>query len=176
MENFEEMVLSKLEQMEQRLDTIENKPPETHQRRKVKNYTVPPDEVEYGHMAFVGRFKSKDGSMGSTFGDDYVEIDKLFTCNSFEMAKVIDAFSSEDRLNIVKLLIQRSLTARELMEELKFATTGKLYHHLSFLEKIGVIRKDEDQYHVSARYISCVLLIFAGVQSIINKNNVSYNS
>jgi len=92
--------------------------------------------------------------------------------NSDNVEKLMsDAFSSEDRINIVKTLIQRSLTARQLMDELNFSTTGKLYHHLSFLEKIGVIRKDSEEYHVSARYISCVLLIFAGVQSIINKNN-----
>ena len=122
-------------------------------------------------MAFVGRYESTYRSMGSTFGSDNIKISKLFETNSFEMAQVIDAFSNEDRIDIIKILIQRSLTARELMEELNFATTGKLYHHLSFLEKIGVIRKDSEQYHVSARYISYVLLIFAGVQSIINKNN-----
>ena len=41
---------------------------------------------------------------------------------------------------------QKQTLARELMEELNFSTTGKLYHHLSFLEKIGVIRKDNEKY------------------------------
>ena len=167
---MEKEILNRLEELEARLNKVEGCGAPLKQET-FKNVIISPDEIELGRMAFVGRYRSEDNTMGSTFGSDKIVIKELFQTNSFEMAKVIDAFSSEDRLNIVKLLIQRSLTARELMEELKFATTGKLYHHLSFLEKIGVIRKDEDQYHVSARYISCVLLIFAGVQSIINKNS-----
>ena len=167
---MENKILSKLEELEARLNKMEDANIQP-QKENYKNATISPSEIEVGRMAYVGRYESKDGKLGSTFGSDKVQITKLFETNSFEMAKVIDAFSSEDRLNIVKLLIQRSLTARELMDELKFATTGKLYHHLSFLEKIGVIRKDCEQYHVSARYVSCVVLIFAGVQSIISKNN-----
>ena len=171
MGNFEEMVLAKLEKMEKRIDAMENKPVETTPKRKVMHYTVSPDIVEYGHMAFVGRYLSKDGTMSATFGDDYIDINDLFQCNSFEMAKVIDAFSSEERINIVKELINHTLSAKELMDRLQFQSTGKLYHHLSFLEKIGVIRKDGESFHVSAKYISCIILIFTGVNKIISKNN-----
>lgn len=163
-------ILSRLEEMEHRLKKMEGVTQDQKQE-KFKNATIRPKDMEEGRMAYVGKYESSDGSMGSTFGADNIKISKLFETNSFEMAQVIDAFSSEDRINIVKTLIQKSLTARQLMDELNFSTTGKLYHHLSFLEKIGVIRKDSEEYHVSARYISCVLLIFAGVQSIINKNN-----
>lgn len=131
--------------------------------------TIQPSEMEEGRFAYVGKYRSKDGTICSTFGADNNCIFGVFDCNSFEMARVIDAFSSEDRINIVKELIQRSMTARQLMEKLQFPTTGKLYHHLSFLEKIGVIRKDSEQYHVSARYISCVVLIFMGVEKIVRK-------
>jgi len=166
---MEKEILNRLQEIEQKLKQIEvyAQP----KQEKLKQATISPSEIEVGRMAYVGRYESEDGKLGSTFGSDKIQISKLLETNSFEMAQVIDAFSSEDRINIVKILIQRSLTARELMEELKFATTGKLYHHLSFLEKIGVIRKDCEQYHVSARYVSCVVLIFAGVQSIINKNS-----
>lgn len=163
-------ILVKLEEMESRIKRMEGGM-ENQKGSKFRNATCNPKDIEEGRMAYVGKYESPDRSMGATFGVDNIKISKLFETNSFEMAQVIDAFSSEDRINIVKILIQRSLTARQLMEELNFSTTGKLYHHLSFLEKIGVIRKDGEQYHVSARYISCVLLIFAGVQSIINKNN-----
>jgi len=169
---MEKEILSRLEELENRVKRVEGGSQDQKPER-LRNVTINPSEMELGRMAYVGRYESPDKTMGSTFGSDKIQIKELFQTNSFEMAQVVDAFSNEDRLNIVKILIQRSLTARELMEELKFATTGKLYHHLSFLEKIGVIRKDSEQYHVSARYISCVLLIFAGVQSIINKNNAS---
>lgn len=168
---MEKEILSRLEEIELKLKQMEAGA--QLKQETLKHATISPDEIELGRMAFVGRYESEDGKLGSRFGADNIQISTLFESNSFEMAQVIDAFSSEDRINIVKILMQRSLTARELMEELKFSTTGKLYHHLSFLEKIGVIRKDCEQYHVSARYVSCVVLIFAGVQSIINKNNTN---
>lgn len=174
MENTEN-ILRKLESLEDRLNKLEKGAEKPTKEAFKGRRTVSPEDIELGRMAFVGRFESEDGTMGSKFGDDSVNISRLFKANSFEMAQVIDAFSSEERVSIVKQLIQRSLTARQLMEELNFSTTGKLYHHLSFLEKIGVIRKDQDQYHVSARYISCVVLIFAGVNRIIDKNNRSEN-
>ena len=170
MENIKKFI-NKLECLEERLNKLEKQDFKPSKEVFAGRATISPQDIEIGRMAFVGRYESADGTMGSKFGDDGVNISNLFKCNSFEMAQVIDAFSSEERINIVKQLIQRSLTARQLMEELNFSTTGKLYHHLSFLEKIGVIRKDDDQYHVSARYISCVVLIFAGVSRIIDKNN-----
>lgn len=172
MSNLEQNLIERLDKMEDRLDKLEGKNKQSV-KKLIKHNTIPAEEMEVGHMAYVGRYVSEDGSMSSIFGDEDVELDKLLECNSFEMAKVIDAFSSEDRINIVKELIKRCMTARELMERVKFQTTGKLYHHLSFLEKIGVIRKDSEFYHVSARYINCVMLIFAGVEKIIHKNNTT---
>ena len=168
MSNIEQQIIKRLDAMERRIQKIESK--EGVLQNKPTD-SILPDNVELGYMKYAGRYVSDDGTMSSIFGDDNLEISDLFKCNSFEMAKVIDAFSSEERINIVKELIKNCLTARELMERLKFQTTGKLYHHLSFLEKIGVIRKDGEQFHVSARYINCIVLIFAGVQKIISKNN-----
>ena len=125
------------------------------------------EESHINILQYSGRFESEDKTMGSTFGSNNISIDSLFNYSSFEMAKVIDAFSSEDRINIIKLLINNRLTAKQLMEILKFPTTGKLYYNLSFLEKIGIIRKDCEKYHVSSKYISCVILIFAGAEKIV---------
>ena len=158
--------------MERRIGALEGKKQSDSQvKRMVRHYTVSPEDVEFGHMAYVGKYKSKNGMIGSTFGDDYVQIDKLFQCNSFEMAKVIDAFSSEERIDIIKQLIEEDLSAKELMDRLEFKSTGKLYHHLSFLEKIGVLKKTTDRYQISGKYINCIILIFTGVSKIISKNN-----
>ena len=174
MKNFEEMILEKLNNLETRINTLEGKGENNSEIRKdIKHYIISPDKVEEGHLALVGKYKSEDSSMQASFSDDYIEISSLFKSDSSEMAKVIDAFSSEERINIVKELIQNTLSAKELMDRLKFPSTGKLYHHLSFLEKIGVIRKDGESFHVSAKYISCIVLIFTGVTKIIRKNNES---
>lgn len=162
-------ILEKINTLEARLNKLEDTP-ENIFKTKSHHYTISPDKMDVGRFAYVGNYQSDDGSMGSTFGADSLLINKLFDCPSFEMAKVIDAFSSEDRIDIVKQLVKQSLTARQLMDILKFQTTGKLYHHLSFLEKIGVIRKDSEHYHVSAKFISCVVLIFAGVEKIVKNS------
>lgn len=165
-----EEILKKLEAMEERVVNLEA----NNKNREQKNIgarTQNLNNLEFGHMNFAGKYRSVDGSMESVFGADDIKIGSLLELNSFDMAKVIDAFSSEERIDIVKELIQRCMTAKQLMEKLKFQTTGKLYHHLSYLEKIGVVRKDNEFYHVSSRYISSVILISLGVANIIRKNN-----
>ena len=156
-----------LEGLEKRISRLEKgeKQSQTGERRGGH-----PDHLRDGEFEYAGKFTSADGSTGSTFGANGIKIASLLDCNSFEMAKVIDAFSSEERIDIVKELAKERCTAKELMEKLKFATTGKLYHHLSYLEKIGAIQKDNDKFHLNARYISCIVLIFVGVQSLIGKN------
>lgn len=171
-----DQILNKLEDMEKRIESLEKSNPEKRNKPILHNNTIQPEDMEVGRMAFVGRYVSEDGTMSSIFGADNNRISSLFQCNSFEMARVIDAFSSEERIDIVKELIQRSSTAKQLMEKFNYPTTGKLYHHLSFLEKIGVIAKNDGYYHVCAKYISCVLLIFSGVAKIIkNAEEKNFN-
>ena len=167
---MEDKILEKLKNIEERVASLEN-----NNRREGKqevaqhNTTIEPSLMKVGTMAYAGRYETEH--TGSTFGADCVNINSLLNTNSFEMAKVVDAFSSEERINIVKELMKNRLTAKQLMESLNFSTTGKLYHHLSYLEKIGVIRKyDSETFTISGRYISCVLLIFAGVEKIIRNN------
>ena len=168
----ETRILEKLEEMEKRLAAIEraghnlkvSKAKDTGKRT-----VLHPSEMEEGILAYTGKYQSRDGKLGSCFGADRVEISSLLEGNSFEMAKVIDAFSSEERIDIIKELMRQNLRAKGLMDRLGFATTGKLYHHLSFLEKLGIVAKSGDQYHIVARYISCIVLIFAGVNNILKK-------
>lgn len=163
-------ILEKLESMETRLNKLEGR---NEEKSVTLNHTttVSPDEMDPNTVAFVGRFTSLDGNVRSKFGHYRFEIKTLYDCNSFEMAQVIDAFANEDRVNIIKELMTRNMTAKELMDKLGFQTTGKLYHHLSFLEKIGVLKKDGEVYHINARYVSCIVLIAVGVAQIIRKNH-----
>ncbi len=157
-------IIEKCSDLEKRVGKLENLVNQKNERQH--NYKMP-ENIKKGCIEYSGNFESADGKMGAKFGESQLSVDKLFKCNSFEMAQVVTAFSAEERINIVKELLQNSLTAKQLMERLKFTTTGKLYHHLSFLEKLGVVRKDCEQYHVSARYAGNVLLIFAGIYNII---------
>lgn len=166
-----EIIMSKLETIEKRLDKLENKGAE--EKREIKNngrHTVDPKEMRSGEFAYVGKYNSDDGSYGSTFGADVVDINRLLSQSSFEMAKVIDAFANEDRIDMIKLLMHKKLSPKELMEELKFPTTGKLYHHISFLEKIGLITKDEDKYYITPKCVSAVVLILTGSQKLVRND------
>ena len=163
-----------LNNLEERLKLLENKQSMDKALKKLDSTTfqntVKPTEIEEGYIAYVGNYKSADGTMGALFGNDKCSAQELLNFNSFEMAQVIDAFSNEDRINIVKELIQQRQTAKQLIDKLQFQTTGKLYHHLSFLEKIGVVKKGNEQYFISSKFIGCILLIFGGVAKIIRNN------
>lgn len=182
-----DMILSQLEGIETRLTKLECETGNMQSRLSkvegcevkenngkqpvIHKNTVAPEEMELGRMAYVGRYMSKDGSFGSTFGADSNRIDTFFEKSSFEMAKVIDAFASEERLDIIKKLMQERMSVKQLMESLQYPTTGKLYHHLSYLDKIGVITKENDQYFVTPKCISSVLLILNGAWKISRDSN-----
>ena len=164
---MEKEILEKLEALEKRLVQLENG---SEQPKEACCYTKNIEDMEVGTMEYVGNFKSEDGHTTSRFGYRPLSIADLLAIETTDITRIIEAFSSAERLNIVKILIQNQRSARELMEALNFSTTGKLYHHLSILENIGVIKKYGELYHVSARYISGILLILAGVHSILRED------
>ncbi len=124
-------------------------------------------DMKNNTLLFAGKYKTKDGSSSSTFAHQQVDLEDILTCDSFEMAKVINAFASEERINIIKSLLTSKKTARQLMEDVGFSTTGKLYHHLSFLEKLGIIFKNDDYFIIEARYMACIMLMFTATEKII---------
>lgn len=164
MEIKEKELLERLARLEERLDKVEGKndeEPESSKRAK---------DMKVGTLTYSGKYESTDGGTKATFGGD-ISIDKILKINSKDLAQVIDAFSSEDRIDIVKLLLKKALTAKEIMDILNFPTTGKVYHHLSFLEKLGIIKKDNEKYWISSRYISCVIFMMLGVSQILEKRS-----
>ena len=82
-----EKILNKLESLEERLNKLEKGDSKPNKEDFGGRRTISPQEIELGRMAFVGRYESSDGTMGSKFGDDCVDISKLFKCNSFEMPR-----------------------------------------------------------------------------------------
>ena len=131
--------------------------------------THSPDDLKINEMSYAGKFETEDKSSASVFGADRLNISEVFSADSHEMSLVLEAFASQERIDIIKQLAKKSCSAKQLMQELKFSTTGKLYHHLSHLEKLGIIAKYQDSYHLSSRMASCVILVFAGVVKVISK-------
>ena len=154
----------RLKELESRLEKLESKV--RHDEKSMQEAKA----LNVGMLTYRGKYESSDRKIGSTFAGD-VSIDKILKMNSNEVAHVIDAFSTEERVDIVKLLLKKPLTAKEIMEILNFPTTGKVYHHLSFLEKLGIINKNNEKYSIAGKSVACVVLIMLGVSQIIEGRN-----
>lgn len=170
----ENQLIERISKLESRLDELEK-----IQIRECKNVPVKmmqsektvidkTSNINVGMLSYCGKYESPDGEISANFAGD-VYIPNILKINSSDLAQVIDAFSSEDRIDIVKLLLKKSLSAKEIMEILNFPTTGKVYHHLSFLEKLGIIRKNNEKFSISGKYISCVVFMMLGVSKIIEE-------
>lgn len=157
---------SEIQKLNERVSVLEQKlqKEESMTTHFCKNNIVD-NEVQQGKMTYSGKYQSPDGTMGSTFGAN-CDILHLLQCDSFKLANVLSAFSSQERIDILKQLVQRRQTASQLMQSLNFNTTGQLYHHLSFLEKVGLIMKNGERFYVTTKYIGPLLLIFAGAKGI----------
>lgn len=164
----EKDLIERIDALEERVKALEGKHNKETKLTKFKD-DVDPKELENGRLVYAGKYKTEDGSVSSIFGSNVASVDEILKYDSTELASIIDAFSSVERINIIKELMRRSYTAKDLMENLNFSTTGKIYHHLSHLEKIGIISKYNDYYHVSARFLGSIILIFEGAGNIIKK-------
>ena len=130
---------------------------------------ISPEDLKPNIFTFAGNYLSKDGSIGSRFGACISQIDLSLNYNSTELAKILEAYANEDRLNIIKLLLESALSAKELMEKLNFKTTGKLYHHLSILENLGIIYKNNEVYHLHSYSIGCSIMIINSASRLISR-------
>ena len=146
---MEKIDKERLNDLEKRLTLLEsylNKSETPEKGKIIHRNTIDPSEMQEGYVAYVGKYNFPDGSFGSNFGADKSSIRDSLSKDSVEIAKILDAFASPERLEIIKKLMKKHMTAKELMAELNFNTTGKLYHHLSFLDKIGMIKKENEIY------------------------------
>lgn len=131
---------------------------------------VEPDELKENTFTFAGNYASNNGSVCSKFGACISSINcTLNDYDSLELAKIIDAYANEERLNILKLLLQNKMTAKELMDKLNFRTTGKLYHHLSILENLGIIFKKNEVYHIQGYAIGASIMILDSSARLIRR-------
>ena len=164
MENFEnlEKRLSKVEEQLEKL--LASKTPEVNNDDKQKTgrrdgyawQTTNSGQVrervfkELGNEMGIRFFSFYKGKNNNLEAESWYDIDEklLLSVDGFDAERFLSAFASSERMNIIKLLLDRNMTANELLNELKFATTGKLYHHLNFLINIGVVKNESGIYHI----------------------------
>lgn len=152
-------LIERIRKMEARLDKLE-------EGSLVENSIQEAEIMNVGSLSYRGKYKSPDGKIKSTFASN-VMVSGILKINSKSLAMIIDAFSSEERVDIVKLLLKKALTAKEIMEILNFPTTGKVYHHLSFLEKLGIIEKNNEKFLVKEKCVEHIILMMLGASQIL---------
>ena len=89
-----------------------------------RHHTVHPKDMEVGTIAYVGSYVDDEGG-SYQFGADGNRIRSCLDVDFEEMAKLMEAFSKPERVNILRLLLSKRMTAFELMQHLCFKTTGK---------------------------------------------------
>lgn len=160
---------SEIQKLNERVSALEQKLQKeesmTTHKNNISDDKIVPYEVQQGKMTYSGKYQSPDGTMGSTFGAN-CDVMRLLQIDSFKLANVLSVFSSQERIDILKQLVQRRQTESQLMQSLNFNTIGQLYYHLSFLEKVGLIMKNGERFYVTTKYIGPLLLIFAGAKGI----------
>lgn len=166
--NLEEQV----KMLSSRLEKVEKILAEKEGTKKSENKvdyvtTIDPNKLAINRMGYVGNYQSKSGKVISKFAAQFNSVESYLNIDTFDIARVLDACATEERINILKLLMEKGYTANELMEKMRFSTTGKLYHHLSCLEQAGVIYKSESVYKINGRFIAGFLLILAGVYNVL---------
>ena len=135
----------------------------------VRRNTVDPKDMPEGEIAYIGNYVNEDGGK-YRFGADGNEIKfTLKNVDNIEMAKFMEAFSRPERIQILRLLLAKKRTASELMKILNYKTTGKLYHHLSKMEDLGLLEKNNEYYSIKPRKVGASLLIFTAVSKMLRK-------
>jgi len=80
------------------------------------------------------------------------EIADLFAIPSYKVAQILSVLGHEVRLSMLRELIQKPLTAAELVEILKMQTTGQAYHHLKELQRAGYIeQRAGGRFHINMK-------------------------
>ena len=166
----DKLLEARLTAIEKRLNLVEfedqsGKRQNKFDANKRKN-TIHPKDMEEGKLAYVGKYVSDDGGL-YTFSGDNIHIKYSLEIDYAEMAKVMEAFSRVERVHILRLLLSKRMTANQIMSILGFKTTGKLYHHLSKLEDLGLLSKKNEYYFIKPKKVGASLLVFAAVERLL---------
>ncbi len=116
-------------------------------------------------VKFYSCIENKSVSAYSILSYDEQE---LLNVDSFSAEKLFTAFASSERVEILKLLMKKTCTGAEIMQECGFKTTRKLYYHLNFLLNIGIIGNDDGVYHLVAKMCSVVQAMFMAAVDLDN--------
>jgi DNA-binding transcriptional ArsR family regulator len=109
-------------------------------------------------------YKGQGHGIGTSF------FNSLDNISEDGLSAALEPFSNPRRITILKALIEKPLTANELAKKTGLIG-GQLYHHLSNLEKAGMINKEADKYHADGQ----IQGILAGLIAAIGGTKIARN-
>ena len=152
--------IKELEELKSRLSFPEEK------KRELKTREV-------NTISAYGKYANTTGT-SSEFGID-IRVTDVLDLNADDATTLLSALGNKERFEILKLLLENGCTVNQIMDKLKFDTTGKAYHHLNALVASGIVHKKDSYYRISAKHISGLLVILTGVYTYLNKDLAKVN-
>lgn len=135
--------------------------------RSCENQTV--NNKNTGCITYLGVFAS--GGRQSSWVSKDVNTDNLLNIADDGTAeKVLSCIGSREKLGIITSLLKRTMTVSELIDELKFNSTGQAYHHLRPLIAADIVCDNEKKgcYMIVPHRVQGIIMILAGISDIID--------
>ena len=182
MENFEER-LTKLEQSIEKLtQKMEESAKPKEQTRKVETEEEADKRLKKNTYEYVERIlNGKQDVLAIGYFDNGDVSSRFSLCASVEKIKIIDSFEAEklfsvlanqDRIEIIKILLNHCATSTEIMEKCGFETTGKFYHHINMLMNLDIVKKAQNgTYLLDAKRVGYIIPILSCVNFIAKEEN-----
>lgn len=123
-----------------------------------------------GCITYMGVFAS--GGRQSEWVRSGVNTDRLFPLVEDGTAeKVLACIGSRDRLNLLRMLLEKPMTVAHLVEEGGYHSTGQVYHHLKPLLAADLVTADSAQgekgrYCVRPYRVQGIIMLLAGIHDM----------
>lgn len=125
-----------------------------------------------GRVVYAGVFAS--GGRQSNWVGQYNTDNLLKFIENRSAERVLACIGSNDKLNILLLLLRRSMTVVEIVKEGGFNTTGQVYHHLNALVAADLVTEDSENsgrgiYIVKPHRVQGIIMLLSGIADILDE-------
>ncbi len=124
---------------------------------------------EAGLLAHYGCLRNESGSQSSTWEVESIPLSRLFAMDTPAVARILSALANMHRIEMLKAVMDKQLTASELSAQVGFAAAGQAYHHLNALQSAGLLAQlgERGVYYSPGKRQVGLLLIMEGVRIIL---------
>jgi len=124
-----------------------------------------------GSIYFSGYFHNESG--GSRWEPQERSVQQLLSADGEKMAKILAALGHIQRLDILRMVLEKPHTGTELVERLNMGTTGQLYHHIKALAGADLLLQEErgGSYTIPPHRTLPLLVLLAAVSELLDTSD-----